>query len=476
MFHHFLTNPQSLRFSFVPRNIMQSTVTQVPLFITRCKSMNKLKCKLLLHGTTLAQLVLLLLLVVLPVVTSSFVPCARSATAPTTTTTTRTRSRHGWNHKSLFTDIQEPILSNVIQSSKNENKRNLNPSKIPFIIEQIGKSGQPSKSDADEISNIVISVFFQEEAERRPENRSMGSITKPLILAYLKNLQYGDVRGKKYMLGSGVNNSMFVARRVVPSNQRRSNDDSDGEGDKGVWRMSGNTLQDLEERSSIGKIKGKIYNIESLIDSAGTGAGAGEYELGDILGFVDVTEKIFGLPSDTKRLERSSSSDTMEESNTLSQRKNMDSSSGEESFIRSKKKQSLRPVLTNLSVKPEARCSGVGSALVNACEDVVMEASEWSRNYYEMVLEVEEENIAAQKFYEKKGYVALFADPSSRRYDTSGLLLNNVRTTKICYRKDLTLKKATGTGRANTDDNNKDRWGMGIGLWFDKVKQAIGIQ
>jgi len=31
---------------------------------------------------------------------------------------------------------------------------------------------------------------------------------------------------------------------------------------------------------------------------------------------------------------------------------------------------------------------------------------EWSRNYSDLVLEVEEENAAAQKFYEKREYKA----------------------------------------------------------------------
>ena len=65
------------------------------------------------------------------------------------------------------------------------------PAKLPFLIQQLGKDSQASKSDAEEISEIVISVFFEEEAEKSEENRSKGSITKPLILAYLKNLQYG---------------------------------------------------------------------------------------------------------------------------------------------------------------------------------------------------------------------------------------------------------------------------------------------
>jgi ribosomal protein S18 acetylase RimI-like enzyme len=340
-------------------------------------------------------------------------------------------------------------------------------SKIPFIVEQIGKQGQPSKSDADEISSIVISVFFQEEAERLPENRSKGSITKPLMLAYLKNLQYGDVRGKKFMLGSGVNNSMFVARRVVPCHVHEST--TYPKDTTRINTMPGYTLDDLMERSSVGKTKGKIYNRDHLPDSSWG------YRVEDILGFVDVTEKIFGLPSDVDEIIGNNDLKPSFESSSL---KRTEFSSvrnlrinGDKSFITTKNVQSLRPVLTNLSVKPEARCSGVGTALVDACEDVVMESLEWSRNYYEMVLEVEEENVLAQKFYEKKGYMALFSDPSSRRYDTSGLLLSNVRTTKICYRKDLTQKRAAS---ATNQDSYKDGDRSNIvGMWLHKVRQAF---
>jgi len=330
-------------------------------------------------------------------------------------------------------------------SSTLSSKQNLSKTKIPFVVQQL--KGQPLKDDADQISSIVISVFFQEEAERLPENRSMGSITKPLILAYLKNLQFGDVRGKKYMLGNGINNSMFVARRVVPV----------GEGVVGLEDSL--TLSELAEQSSVGATKGKIYNKDQLSDSKFG------YATGDILGFVDVTEKNFGLPGDNKKSEdesKDNNSSNDDEGGTII-------SSGESMLVTSNKgRKSLRPVLTNLSVKQEARCSGVGSALVDSCESVVMERSEWSRDYFEMVLEVEEENEAAQRFYEKRSYVAMYSDPSSRRYDTSGLLLNNVRTTKICYRKDLTQKGAQRGMRSGSNDD-------GPGMFFAKIRQFMGL-
>ncbi len=89
-----------------------------------------------------------------------------------------------------------------------------------------------------------------------------------------------------------------------------------------------------------------------------------------------------------------------------------------------------------------------------------------------MVLEVEEENEVAQSFYEKRGYVALYADPSSRRYDTSGVILRDVRTTKICYRKDLSLGSRNGSG-----SGGKSVVGGLFDLpFFAKVKEVVGVK
>lgn len=48
---------------------------------------------------------------------------------------------------------------------------------------------------------------------------------------------------------------------------------------------------------------------------------------------------------------------------------------------------------------------------------------------------VEEDNEAALAFYGGKGFKKLFVDKAARRYDTSGFLLQNVRTSKLTMRK-----------------------------------------
>lgn len=61
---------------------------------------------------------------------------------------------------------------------------------------------------------------------------------------------------------------------------------------------------------------------------------------------------------------------------------------------------------------------------------------------------MEEDNEAALSFYEGMGFVPLFVDRAARRYDTSGFLLQNVRTSKVTMRKvKRQLMKGTREGR-----------------------------
>uniref|UniRef100_A0A7S3QAR0 N-acetyltransferase domain-containing protein n=1 Tax=Chaetoceros debilis TaxID=122233 RepID=A0A7S3QAR0_9STRA len=350
--------------------------------------------------------------------------------------------------------VQIPTAATVIRS---ESSSRLDLERIPFFVQQLKENC--NKADCEAISSLTIDVFFREEAELLPENRTGGSITKPLILAYLKNLQYGDVKGKKFMLSSNTSNSMFVARRLVKytGSDDNSNSLDQEKGKVGNGNIiNGNNVFTIAELSEDGSVF-NIYNKNCLPEDCLSDPNA-RYTTENVLGFVDVTEKNFGIANE----DASSNLVGFEESTTMA--------NGENTPVRRKSaKREQRPVLTNLSVAMEARCSGVGSALVDACENAAME--EWARKFYEMVLEVEEENIAAQKFYEKRGYIALFADPTSRRYDTSGFVLKNERTTKICYRKDLTLKRASSASQKKQGEN-----GNGIAdMFFAKVKSVFGM-
>ena len=80
------------------------------------------------------------------------------------------------------------------------------------------------------------------------------------------------------------------------------------------------------------------------------------------------------------------------------------------------------------------------------------------------------------KSFMKKGNTRpLFSDLTSRRYDASGFILNNVRTTKICHRKDLTKKRAERNSGIGGNGNDGSGIGGALGLFFAKVKQAMGI-
>lgn len=265
---------------------------------------------------------------------------------------------------------------------------------------------------------------------------------KAMQLAYLNNLQKGDVKGKKFLLSKNINNSMFVARQIIPC----YGNNNIIKKDEKVNVFNDNNYDDVnnDDDDDVDGSKFKVYNKEYLPKDTKL------FKKGPILGFVDVSEKTFGLASDSKK--------------SVQLGDNSEEKSDEDSPIN---KRSLRPVLTNLSVKEEARRSGVGSALVDACENVVR--SSWSKTYNEMVLEVEEENSLAQRFYEKRGYVALYADPSSRRYDTSGIILGETRTTKIAYRKEFKSSWLDSSNKSTTG-------GLFNFPFFANIKEAISAK
>eukprot|EP00551_Chaetoceros_affinis_P010553 CAMPEP_0203667956 /NCGR_PEP_ID=MMETSP0090-20130426/4681_1 /ASSEMBLY_ACC=CAM_ASM_001088 /TAXON_ID=426623 /ORGANISM="Chaetoceros affinis, Strain CCMP159" /LENGTH=465 /DNA_ID=CAMNT_0050532255 /DNA_START=117 /DNA_END=1514 /DNA_ORIENTATION=+ len=399
---------------------------------------------------------------------SSFVvqnsPTARSlqVKSKSESTSTSKSSLYFWeqNSATAVLDPQSTIASGDINDDIDIDIDNVNVDDnvdeiVPFIVEELSQF-KASKVSL-EIADLVIKVFFEEEAELKSQNRSKGGMTpwKVMQLAYLKNLQNGDIKGKKFLLSRNINNSMFVARQIVPSNNNNNGNSKSVSENVIDVRASSSSSSSSSSSNDNGD---KLFNLEYLPE------GVDMYEKGPILGFVDVSEKSFGIASG----KGSSGSSSGSNSDVVSK-----SSSSEEDSSSPINKRTLRPVLTNLSVKQEARRSGVGSALVDACEDIVM--TSWSTTYDEMVLEVEEENELAQKFYEKRGYVALYADPSSRRYDTSGIILRDVRTTKICYRKDL--KK----------NNNNSIWSDAAGAaksggglfdlpFFAKVKEVVGAK
>lgn len=60
---------------------------------------------------------------------------------------------------------------------------------------------------------------------------------------------------------------------------------------------------------------------------------------------------------------------------------------------------------------------------------------------------VEEDNEPALAFYRGLGFDSLFVDRAARRYDTSGFLLQNVRTSKLTMRKVCKQNRRLGNSR-----------------------------
>lgn len=101
-----------------------------------------------------------------------------------------------------------------------------------------------------------------------------------------------------------------------------------------------------------------------------------------------------------------------------------------------RKSSRLRPVIENLCVKGEYRRSGVGIALVSACEEAVRS---WPGvDGAEIFTQVDEDNNRAYNLFRKMGYQCLFADPTCTKVILSdALFVKDITITKLMMRKIL---------------------------------------
>lgn len=164
-----------------------------------------------------------------------------------------------------------------------------------------------------------------------------------------------------------------------------------------------------------------IYNVHSLLSRSSEGGGDDDddgicYVRGRLLGFVEITQRPYGIGSHA-------ANDPPQEVFLNADGTTTDGDVPDP--------RPLRPVLTNLAVAKEARQYGIGSTLLDACEQHVRKR--WK--LHEVILEVEDYNEPALKFYLKRGYQVLFSDPASRRYDVQGLWLRKVRCRREVLRK-----------------------------------------
>jgi ribosomal protein S18 acetylase RimI-like enzyme len=264
--------------------------------------------------------------------------------------------------------------------------------RVPFIIQNIGRG---ETHEIDEIVNLCINVFFNDEEKNDERNnegngtRKKQSITpwKAMQLAYLRRFQTGDILARN-TFRQDQKVDLIIARKVHPV-------------------VNGAIINGNREELILDVRQ--IFNADELLM---TTDGGGTYAAGDIIGYCEVSEKNFGLGE------------------------NFDAGR-----LQDKTKKS-RPYLSNLSVVPNARQSGVGGALLNACEDAVRN---WNANHTEIVLQVEEDNQTAIHFYRRRGWEIVFADPTCRRYDTSGFFLKESRITKYAMIKRLDQRRSTET-------------------------------
>lgn len=261
--------------------------------------------------------------------------------------------------------------------------------RVPFIIQNIGRG---ETHEIDEIVKLCINVFFNDEEKNDERNVSNGRkkqiITpwKAMQLAYLRRFQTGDILARN-TFRQDQQVDLIIARKVHP--------------------VASGTIINGNREELIYDVR-QIFNAEQLI----TTDGGGTYAAGDIIGYCEVSEKNFGLGENF------------------------------EAGRRQEKTKKSRPYLSNLSVVPNARQSGVGGALLDACEDAVRN---WNANHTEIVLQVEEDNQTAIHFYRRRGWEIVFADPTCRRYDTSGFFLKESRITKYAMIKRLEQRRSTET-------------------------------
>lgn len=254
------------------------------------------------------------------------------------------------------------------------------PASIPFVIEELKR---PNDRVLGEICQMCIDAFFNDEATTRANRRRI-PFFKEWQLRYLRSLQQADLKRRRRLFPR--TNMMFVARRVIPATTATT--------------KTTPLLLDLSH----------AYNLQQ--------DPAADYCRGEILGFVEVTQRPYSLAGTAETV------GGLDEETTRSTRIRR---WGSVSYTD-------RPVLTNLSVRYDARKSGVGSRLLDQCERQVL--SRW--NLQEIILEVEDDNRDALEFYAKRGYKVLFEDPASRKYDTNGLILRQLRCRRKILRKSLT--------------------------------------
>lgn len=306
--------------------------------------------------------------------------------------------------KTIKNNAKKSILEQKAVNNVNNNDDNNRNRVIPYVIQTIESN---RKKNFEDLCKMTIQVFFNEDNNEDingdDSNINDDSLPptppwKSVQLAYLRHLQFSDLRTRKYM-SSGPQNDMFIAREVIITNK----DEIDNLPPELLFPNNTETTTIIKNKNELPMLKdNEIYCLSN-----------------DVIGFVEVSSRIFYLPEEQQQ---------------------------QQGMIKQ-----YRPVLTNLAVKKSARRSGVGTTLVKLCENTVTNV--WDPAYNDIVLQVEDNNPRGYWFYKKLGYEFVYSDPSTRRFDTSGFFLKEVRSTKVCMRKILNKGIDDDVEKKNNDNN-----------------------
>ena len=329
------------------------------------------------------------------------------------------KRQHAPAYSPLFSLVNRPNGHNQHQINNNNNNNNNNAPPLPFLIEPLPDTGRVNPAIYTDIARMCIAAFFNDGDEE--ELKKNTPLWKELQLAYLRNLQSGDLRLRR--MERRDSNFMLVARRVVP-----------------VATATATTAR-------FEPLILDLTNVQNL--PANMLQHQQDFVRGEILGFVEVTQRPYGLG----KLESSLFATT-----TSNMKDNDEKAHDSQKYNKRNNKNTVRPILTNLSVNYSARKSGLGSALVQRCEEEVIRR--W--NQKEIVLEVEEDNQRALQFYKKRGYKVLYEDPTSRRYDVSGLWLQKKRCKRYIMRKELSFTNPLMNVQPISPQEVKLNWNKGL--------------
>ncbi|KAL7501611.1 hypothetical protein ACHAWT_010627 [Skeletonema menzelii] len=313
--------------------------------------------------------------------------------------------------------LQDTILEDSLQTKlddgKSDNDYDLSSStndtkqRIPFIIQRLGRG---TKKEIEEITQLCVDVFFNEQKDvpnNIDKNRAVAP-WKAIQLAYLRNYQRGDILSRNAFKKDQLVD-LIVARRVYSVDASST--------------MNEKVISDNCDQ---------IFNADYLP----TGGEESKLVAGEIIGYCEMMEKKFGLGGKFEGKQPN-----------YDDKDNNDQQEKEE-------EEKLRPYLGNLSVVKYARRSGVGSKLMDEGEQIVRE---WDAGHTEIVLQVEEDNPSAIQFYKRRGWEFVFADPTCRRYDTSGFFLKESRITKYAMIKRLDQQKTNPNESSDSGESLIDK-------------------